>query len=200
MGGKHKKCKFIDGCLMTASFGFKDGEGTQFCSKHKVDGMINLLCKLCDCGKARPTYNYQGLFANFCKECKKDGMINVNDKRCKCGKAKPTFNFKGLKAEYCSQCKEPDMINVKNGPCKCGKSTRPNFNHDGLKPEYCSLCKEPDMIDVNHKKCECGKVVIPPFTKCFACNQQSKKDTCVGCKKLFDGKGRFDACYSCNKD
>jgi hypothetical protein len=214
MGGKHKKCKFIDGCLMTASFGFKDGEGTQFCSKHKVDGMINLLCKLCDCGKARPTYNYEGLFANFCKECKKDGMINVNDKRCKCGKSKPTFNFKGLKAEYCSQCKEPGMINVKNGPCKCGKSTRPNFNHDGLKPEYCSLCKEPDMIDVNHKKCECGKVqpsfnfkdLEPRF--CKDCKEEGmiiiRKRTCIKCDKkqaTYNIEGlKAEYCNSCKTE
>ena len=31
MGGKHKKCKFIDGCLLIASFGYKDGTGTKFC-------------------------------------------------------------------------------------------------------------------------------------------------------------------------
>ena len=38
----HKKCKFSGGCLLTASFGYKDGTGTQFCSKHKDDDMINL--------------------------------------------------------------------------------------------------------------------------------------------------------------
>jgi hypothetical protein len=44
--------------------------------------MINLLCKLCSCGKARPTYNFEGLSANFCLECKTSDMINVNDKKC----------------------------------------------------------------------------------------------------------------------
>ena len=39
MGGKHKKCKFSEGCNLIASFGFKDGTGTQFCSKHKNEGM-----------------------------------------------------------------------------------------------------------------------------------------------------------------
>ncbi len=132
MGGKHKKCKFIEGCLLTASFGYKHGTGTQFCSKHKADGMVNLLCKLCHCKKARPTYNYEGKSANFCKDCKEEGMINVNDDPCKCGKVRPTFNFQRLKAEYCASCKESDMINVKDEPCKCGKSSRPNFNFEGL--------------------------------------------------------------------
>ena len=94
MGGKHKKCKFIDGCTLTASFGYRDGTGTQFCSYHKAEKMVNLLCKSCECGRARPTYNFEGKSANFCKECKEEGMINVNDKLCYCGKVKPTFNLK----------------------------------------------------------------------------------------------------------
>jgi hypothetical protein len=157
MGGKHKKCKFPDGCNLIASFGFRDVTGTQFCSKHKENGMVNLLCKLCTCGKSRPTYNFNGLSANFCKECKQDGMINVNDKLCECKKARPTFNYKGEKARFCLQCKKEDMINVKGIPCKCGKSTKPNFNYKGLKPEYCSRCKKTDMIDVTHTRCKCGK-------------------------------------------
>ena len=80
MGGTHKKCKFVGGCPLTASFGYKDGTGTQFCSVHKQPNMVNLLCKSCECGKARPTYNYEGSSAKFCKDCKKEGMINVNDK------------------------------------------------------------------------------------------------------------------------
>ena len=40
MGGKHKRCKYIDGCLLRASFGYKDGTGTQFCSSHKEEGMV----------------------------------------------------------------------------------------------------------------------------------------------------------------
>jgi hypothetical protein len=214
MGGKHKKCKFIEGCLLIASFGYRDGTGTQFCSKHKVDGMVNLLCKLCHCGQVRPTYNYQGKSANFCKECKEDGMINVNDDPCKCGKVKPTFNFEGLKAEYCASCKDSDMINVKNEPCKCGKSTRPNFNFEGLKPEYCSKCKEPDMLDVVHARCKCGKVQ-PSFNYkglepkyCSKCKEPDmimvRKRLCIKCKEnqstynLFGLKAEY--CNSCKTD
>ena len=214
MGGKHKKCKFIEGCLLIASFGYRDGTGTQFCSKHKADGMVNLLCKLCHCGQVRPTYNYEGKSANFCKDCKEDGMINVNDDPCKCGKAKPTFNFKGLKAEYCAQCKKSDMINVKNEPCKCGKSSRPNFNFEGLKPEYCSQCKEPDMLDVVHARCKCGKVQ-PSFNYnglepkyCSKCKKPDmimlRKRLCIKCKEnqstynLFGLKAEY--CNSCKTD
>ena len=153
----HKKCKFVDGCQLIASFGHRDGKGGQFCSKHKTYNMINLLCKLCECGRARPTYNYEGKTANFCSECKEDGMINVNDKNCFCGSARPTFNLKGLKAEYCAKCKTEDMINVKDDPCVCGKSTHPNFNYAGLRPKYCSKCKLEDMLNIVHARCKCGE-------------------------------------------
>lgn len=194
MGGKHKKCKFVGGYLLTASFGYRDREGTQFCSKHKEEGMVNLLCRNCECGRARPTYNFEGLKARFCKECMKEGMINVNDKKCKCGSAIPTFNLKGLKPEYCSKCKSSEMINVKDEPCKCGKSSRPNFNYEGLKPEYCSLCKWEGMVDVVHALCVCGKSQansnfegLPP-KYCKLCKTEGMvligKRTCIQCNFL----------------
>ena len=77
MGGKHKKCKSAEECGFIASFGFRDGTGTQFCSRHKLDGMVNLLCKSCECGLSRPTYNYEGKSAAYCKDCRLEGMKNV---------------------------------------------------------------------------------------------------------------------------
>ena len=190
MGGKHKKCQ-EDDCGLIASFGFNKIIGTKYCSKHKENGMINLLCKLCLCGKARPTYNYQGLSANFCKHCKTEDMINVNDLFCKCGTSRPTFNIKGLKPEYCAKCKTKDMINVKDIPCKCGTSI-PTFNIKGLKPEYCSKCKTEDMINVMSSKCFCGKVQ-PSFNF-----EGLKPKYCVNCK--LDGMSiiKKRQCTNCN--
>ena len=213
MGGKHKKCQESN-CGLIASFGLNKIIGTKYCSKHKEEGMINLLCKLCACGKVRPTYNYEGESANFCKECKEDDMINVNDILCNCGKSRPTFNLPGLKSEYCAKCKREGMINVKNIPCKCGKSTRPNFNFEGLTPEYCSKCKLPDMIDVTHKKCICNNVQ-PSFNfeglnpeYCAKCKKegmiQIRKRKCVMCTF---GQGNYnyfgckaEYCVNCKKD
>ena len=145
MGGKHKKCIHNDKgecCKLIASFGFNKQIGTKFCSNHKEPGMINLLCKLCSCGKARPTYNFEGLSANFCLQCKTSNMINVNDKKCFCGRVKPTFNFEGLTAEFCAKCKKLGMVDVYSNRCLCGKSCNACFNYQGLKPEYCSQCKD----------------------------------------------------------
>ena len=191
MGGKHKKCKSAEGCLLIASFGFKDGNGTQFCSKHKEINMINLLCKLCECGKSRPTYNYHGLKANFCKDCRKEDMINVNDKMCECGIVKPSFNYEGEKPRFCSNCRKIGMINVKDKVCKCGKI--PNFNYIGLKPEYCSQCKKPDMIDVTHTRCKCDKVQ-PSFNY-----KGLTPEYCKDCKEDNMIMLRKRKCITCNE-
>jgi hypothetical protein len=210
----HRKCKSINDCQLTASFGYKDGNGTQFCSKHKEDGMVNLLSKLCYCGKARPTYNFIGLSAKFCLNCKEADMINVNDKICHCGKARPIFNFAGKNPQYCASCKEEGMINVKDKPCKCGKSTRPNFNYSGLKPQYCIECKESDMIDARHNKCKCGKVqpsfnykgLNPKF--CKDCKEDGmiliRKRICIKCNEkqaAYNLEGlKAEYCNSCKTD
>jgi hypothetical protein len=198
MGGKHKKCLEVE-CNLIASFGFNKIIGTKFCSKHKEEGMINLLCKLCSCGKSRPTFNYEGLSANFCKECKSDEMVNVVNSKCKCGNCCPSFNYEGLKPEYCKKCKTEDMISIYCKPCKCGKSKKPTFNYKGLKPEYCSKCKLVDMEDINHIKCKCGKVqaafnyegLKPEY--CASCKLEGmilvKRRNCIICKT---GQGDYN--------
>ena len=195
MGGKHKKCIYTEndgkGCKFIASFGFNKQMGTKYCSKHKEPEMINLLCKLCSCGKARPIYNFEGLSANFCFQCKSQDMVNVNDRKCFCGKVRPTFNFEGLKAEYCAKCRENGMIDVYSNRCFCGKSTNACFNYEGLKPKYCSKCKLDGMLNIAHNKCKCGKVQ-PSFNfeglsaeYCKLCKEDGmimlRKRTCIKC-------------------
>ena len=209
----HKKCLFKEGCELIASFGYL-GKGTRYCSKHKEDKMINLLCKKCFCGSKRPTYNYEGLKANFCFDCKEDGMINVNDKKCKCNLSIPSFNFSGLKAKYCAKCRTVGMINVIDEPCICRKSTRPCFNYPGEKPRYCSKCQLPGMIDEKHKRCKCG-LVQPSFNYeglfpeyCGKCKldgmKMLRKRLCIECKVKqatynYEGeKAKF--CNSCKNE
>jgi hypothetical protein len=215
MGGKHKKCKNEGGCGLIASFGFNKTIGTEFCSKHKTEGMINLLCKLCSCGKARPTYNLPGIPANYCKECKTDEMVNVNDKKCFCGRVKPTFNYPGEKsAIYCTKCKLEGMVDIRSNPCKCGKSTNAGFNIPGLKPEYCSSCKTPDMIDIYRKLCHCKKrqpsfnydKLSPEY--CKSCKLPGmidlKTKKCIECK-IYSANFNYENekplyCSKCKKD
>lgn len=128
----------------------------EYCSKCKLNGMIDVFNNKCNCNSVQPSFNFEGLVAKYCIKCKLDGMINVVTKLCVCKKSSPLFNFEGLNPEYCSKCKLNGMINVKSKKCYCKKSS-PLFNLEGLNPEYCSKCKLDGMIDVVTKKCACGK-------------------------------------------
>ena len=187
MGGKHKKCF----CGLTASFGYSKAEGTEFCSKHKEEGMINLLCKNCVCGKSRPSFNYEGLAPKYCLQCKLEGMVAVNSERCQCG-TRACFNFEGLKPAFCAQCRSEGMVNVKDKKCVCGKVSKPCWNYEGLPPRYCSQCKEPGMIAPYRKLCCVCNKVQPCFNYeglqgeyCAACKVegmiQIRKRLCIQC-------------------
>ena len=135
-----------------------DGLKPEYCSKCKLDGMIDVFNDKCICDSAQPSFNFEGFTAKYCIKCKLDGMVNVFTKMCNCGKSAPLFNFEGLKAEYCSKCKLDGMLNVKSKKCKC-KKVIASFNFKGLTPEYCFNCKLDGMICVHTKKCYCKKVI-----------------------------------------
>jgi hypothetical protein len=137
-------------------FNYKDLK-PEYCTKCKLDGMIDVFNDKCSCSSVQPSFNFEGLTPNYCIKCKLDGMVNVVTKMCKCGKASPMFNFEGLTAEYCIKCKLDGMVDVKSKKCKCN-SARPSFNFEGLTAEYCIKCKLDGMIDVKSKKCKCNSV------------------------------------------
>ena len=165
-----KLCEF-ENCHKRASYGYRYGKPKR-CKEHKED--MKPQYSICKCGKAKPSFNYEGEKAMYCSSCIKDGMINVNNKKCSCGESRPSFNYEGEKAMYCSLCKEGGMINVNSKKCSCGKA-HPSFNYEGEKAMYCSSCIKDGMIDVINKKCSCDKAIIPCFnfegeTKAICCN------------------------------
>ena len=48
---------------------------------YKLDGMINLKQKKCECGKHQAKFNYVSEIPRFCKDCKKKNMVDVTRKR-----------------------------------------------------------------------------------------------------------------------
>jgi hypothetical protein len=86
-------------CGVSAYFGHK-GDIAQYCSRHKEDGMINVIDILCiDCDK-RAIYNLKGEIRGiYCIDHKKNGMINVKGKRCaftgEICYTTPIYNFDG---------------------------------------------------------------------------------------------------------
>jgi hypothetical protein len=148
------KCGFKDCTVKKACFGFKN-ESPKFCSKHKENGMIDLVNSKCvKCGLIQPTFGIEAKKPTHCGQCKTEEMYNVKDEMCiKCKNVRPIFAFKGEKATHCVSCKEIGMIDVIHSKCFCGKKI-PSFGLQGHKATHCEDCKEKFMIDVVNKRCK----------------------------------------------
>ena len=63
-----------------------DGLPAQYCTKHRLEGMVNVVAKRCAderCEGTRPSFNFPGSKEGvYCYEHKKPGMVNVVDKLC----------------------------------------------------------------------------------------------------------------------
>jgi hypothetical protein len=123
--------------------------------------MINIVSKMCICGKAIPSFGLaEDKIATCCKECKTQEMINIISKMCICGKSQPSFGLEeDNKIICCKECKTSKMIDIinKNKKCICGKAL-PLFGLEiDEKPTCCSKCKSLEMIDIKNKRCICGK-------------------------------------------
>ena len=94
----------------------------------------------CECGKAKPSFNYEGeTKAICCASCKKENMVNIKDKKCECGKAQPYFNYEGeTKPICCSSCRKENMVDVKNKKCECGKA-QPVYNYEAVSYTHLTL-------------------------------------------------------------
>jgi hypothetical protein len=141
-----------------------DGLPAQYCPKHRLEGMVNVVAKRCaheeGCGSPNPNFNFPGTKkGEYCERHKKPGMENVVSKLCadeECGR-QPCFNFPGMKGGvYCERHKKPGMENVRNKRCadeRC-TGTSPSFNFPGSKGGvYCEKHQKPGMVDVRHKRC-----------------------------------------------
>jgi hypothetical protein len=219
MKNNNKKC--VCG-LVSPAFNLI-GEEAKYCNSCKLEGMINVKTKLCECGKAQPTYNYPNFKkAICCIKCKKSGMVNVKDKKCVCGKAIPVYNYENVKPpRYCINCMLPDMIDImnKNKLCGCDKKVRATFNLPGEKKAICCLsCKSELMVNVIDKKCKCGKSQpiynLPNLKKAICCNAcktdlmidvKNTDKLCVTCKKFranfnIEGETKGKYCKNCSSD
>jgi hypothetical protein len=149
-------------CKLHSNFNFKGEDKVKFCSKHKLDGMIDVKHKTCeylDC-KVIPSFNFEGQTTRkFCSIHKQEGMINFNSKYCEYNGCKncSSFNFKEeLKAKFCSIHKEEEMINFNSKHCEyngCKKMANSNFEGK-IKSKFCSIHKEEGMINIKNKMCQ----------------------------------------------
>jgi hypothetical protein len=154
-----------------------------YCSKHKLNNMIDIYNKKCIICKIKHTScNYENeKIPLYCGDCKLENMINIISKKCIiCKMKQPVFNSINEKiALYCGDCKLENMINIKHKRCIECKVKRPTFNFVNKKIAlYCGSCKLKNMVDINHKKCIICKIKIPSF------NYKNEKEAiyCKECK------------------
>jgi hypothetical protein len=197
------KCQFKDCTVKRAYFGFEN-ENPKFCSKHKEDGMIDLIHPKCvKCKDKRPCFGLEGEKPTHCNDCKEENMINIESPKCiKCKTKQSYFGLEGEKATHCNDCKEPNMINVKGSKCIKCKKIQPSFGLEGEKATHCNDCKTENMIDVVSSKCVKCKKKQPCFglegekaTHCNDCkesnmiNVRSKKCACGKSQPYFGYEG-----------
>ncbi len=133
----NKRIKCLE-CDTRPSFNF-EGMSEIYCSKHKKEGMVDVVSKKCkECNRC-PSFNYEGMLAMYCSEHKKEYMVDVKASRCKeneCNK-RPSYNFNGMIAIYCSEHKKEGMI-LRKSPKKCKQCNiiQGNPKYDG----HCLRC------------------------------------------------------------
>ena len=181
MDKKYQMCIFKK-CIKHAGYNFPGFTKRVFCSPHKLDGMRDVINKMCvDCHKVVPNYNVIGKTAQYCQKCseKYPNMVEVKNPKCICGKHQPTFNYPTeTNPKYCAECHLDGMKNIVTKKCQCQKS-HPTFNFIGLKPKYCALCKQENMQDVKSNMCIICDEKQPTFnyanetkpTHCFKCSE-----------------------------
>lgn len=189
-------CKF-EGCeVKYPSFNFDGIKVGIYCSKHKLDSMVNVRdtrCKADGC-KKNPCFGFAGEKAIFCFKHQEGNMINLKNKHCViegCRK-NPSYNFKGKKSAFCSKHKQEGMIDLKHKSCESENCiTRACFNFEtetvGVR---CEKHKLDGMINIKDKDkicidANCNKIAVFNFygkKKGIFCSQH-KKDGMINISK-----------------
>jgi len=164
-------CNYKD-CKTKSNFNFENEKKAIYCSKHKLEGMINIKDKICEYHECNisPIYNFENeKTGKFCNKHKLEGMTNIIHKTCQyenC-KTQPVYNFINEKIpQFCSIHKLEGMVNILSKECQyenCKKQPTYNFENEKI-GKFCSTHKLNGMIDIKSKKCEhenCKK--IPNF-------------------------------------
>ena len=155
-------------CQRIPSYG-RPGEKADYCAKHKIAGMVNVISKKCaspGCLKG-PSYGNPGSKrAVFCAGHRAPGQVNVVSPRCGvegCPKG-PSFGHPGAgqKAAFCVRHKLSGMVNVTSRRCKEeGCDAAPSFAFEGEKASFCGKHKQDGQVNVISRRCtgiDCTKV------------------------------------------
>ena len=170
-------------CKKQAIFNYKGETKGLYCSKCKLDNMIDVIHYKCIiCNIKRPSF---GIIEDkkplYCYDCKLPGMIDIINPKCIiCNNKRPYFAIVGeTKAQYCAICKLDNMINIISSKCIICNYKIPCFAMSNEKiAKYCYGCKLPEMIDIINPKC----IICNYKQAYFAISGEKIAKYCSGCK------------------
>ena len=151
------------GCTIIPCFNYKNEKKALYCSKHSLEGMIDVISKRCiheDCN-TQPVYNYTNeKKALYCSNHSLEGMIDIKNKRCKSEWCDTRYidKYKGYCA-YCFRYLFPDEPMARNYKTKelsvveFMKESLPLIEWICDKSVQCGCSKRrPDMLlDIGHQ-------------------------------------------------
>ncbi|CAN0096602.1 unnamed protein product [Pylaiella littoralis] len=155
-----------DGCKRRPIFGAEGTRRAEFCSAHKQDGFVNVLCKQCDAEgcKHQPSFGIPGGKPVRCATHRSEGMVNLSAPRCVSPACRvvPSFAKQGAKrASACAAHRRDGDVDVVSRRCHHeGCVHRPVFGylmegrkHAERKAHYCSAHKLDGMLNVFVARC-----------------------------------------------
>lgn len=164
-------CRF-DKCNTQATFNHDGQRTASHCSKHKLEGMVNVKDIICHHDGCKKQANFNTSDKNkplFCGTHKKIGMVNVKCRNCDHDGCtiRPAYNYPGEKRRlFCVSHKLDGMINVISRGCYYdGCNTQPGFNYiQEKKPLFCVSHKLDGMVNVLYRVCHHdGCTILPVF-------------------------------------
>jgi hypothetical protein len=183
-----------------AIFNFS-GQSRKYCSKCKLEGMIDVKRVKClKCKTYRPNFNLpEEKTPRYCGQCKTSNMIDITHPKClTCKTKRPSYNLPDEKRPlYCKECKTQEMIDVASPKCKNCLIKQPIFNVPGQnKGLFCKNCKTENMVNVVSPKClTCNKISNfgnpgdKKATYCSRCKKDGMIDIyhskCISCQNTF---------------
>jgi hypothetical protein len=173
-------------CSGRASFAAARDQKAVRCGDHKLTSDINVVKKLCECGRVKPTFAPSGTrSAKRCSSCKIEGDVDIRNAKCvRCNERQVAAIVKGHEDEgmkYCLTCAASLGLECMNGRvayCACG--TQSIFDIPGTpvkSARFCGQCRDPSLhVDVRHDSQMCtvcvntrGSRVIDGKLYCHGC-------------------------------
>lgn len=193
--GDHKEAGMIrevrlcehPGCKTEANFNYIGKKGGDYCSKHKLDGMIALKKTSCihEGCEIRPSYGYDRVL--YCSQHAPEDSNDLVTRICLEDGCKKRASYGFIGREYCAKHKKSEMMSMQARCKHCNK--KPSFGY--TKPEYCADHKTDDMRNLTANRCNvCDTFANYGYTRAEYCAEHKEPD-------MQDVNNKHTNCESC---